>query len=273
MKVLSCAATRRRLHAFHDEELPVSDQIAVGAHLEWCDTCAASLAELRLVRVALREVAAGRRGLSNDEETSLQAGVVNRLNAERTVSWTAQAREMFDDMHLVYAGIGAATAAVVCVTIMLGMMRFATNEQPASVVAMVRALGSSNRDLAQLDARVRLNALDEAFSPLSSRGISGDSMFMLAAIVTREGTISNLELLNPSSGPAAPGTDEAKAAENLLGAVSRARFEPMRVDGLPIAVKMVWLVAHTTVRASLPLIPKKRTAFLNAAPPAKLVFA
>ena len=35
MKTLTCPAVKRLLHAFHDEELPISDQIAVGAHLEW----------------------------------------------------------------------------------------------------------------------------------------------------------------------------------------------------------------------------------------------
>ena len=37
----TCPSTRRRLYAFPDEELPVSDQIAVRSHLEWCDACAA----------------------------------------------------------------------------------------------------------------------------------------------------------------------------------------------------------------------------------------
>ena len=37
MKALTCAATRRRLDAFHDGELPIADQIAVSAHLDWCD--------------------------------------------------------------------------------------------------------------------------------------------------------------------------------------------------------------------------------------------
>ena len=36
----------------------------------------------------------------------------------------------------------------------------------------------------------------------------------------------------------------------MLGAMSQARFEPARVAGLPVAVNMVWLVAHTTVRGT-----------------------
>ena len=48
-----------------------------------------------------------------------------------------------------------------------------------------------------------------------------------------------------------------KAVENLMGAMSRARFEPARVDGLPVAMNMVWVVEHTTVRATP--AEKKRT--------------
>ena len=34
--------------------------------------------------------------------------------------------------------------------------------------------------------------------------------------------------------------------------MSRARFEPATRKGLPVAVNMVWLVAHTTVRGKHP---------------------
>jgi hypothetical protein len=58
----------------------------------------------------------------------------------------------------------------------------------------------------------------------------------------------------------------------MLGAMAQARFEPARVAGLPIAVNMVWLVTHTTVRGTtlptLPALPaaKKRRVELNIAP-------
>jgi hypothetical protein len=201
----------------------------------------------------------GRAALSRDEEISLQTTVVNRLKAEQATSWTAQAREMFEDMHLVYAGAGALIAAVLCVAIMIGLMRFVPSP-------------GSNLNPVKVSDHVRMpRALDELFAAPPS---SGDSAFMLAAVVTREGTVANLELLSPITGQAAaPGTDEAKAMEDLLGAVSRARFEPASVGGLPVAVNMVWLVAHTTVRASQPALDghvtrtaKKRTASLVAPP-------
>jgi hypothetical protein len=258
MKTLTCPAARRLLHAFHDEELPISDQIAVGAHLEWCDRCAADFAALGCMRRALRALTPGRAALSWEDEASLQRSVVSRVKAERATSWAAQAREMFDDMQLVYAGAGATMAAVLSVVFMISVMRFVPSP-------------GSNQNPVQVDEHVLMpRALTEPFATPPSGG--GDTAFMLAAVVTREGTIENLELLRPISGPtAAPGTDEARVVEDLLGAVSRARFEPARVAGLPVAVNMVWLVAHTTVRASrpalrLPVTPaaKKRSAFFRA---------
>jgi hypothetical protein len=53
------------------------------------------------------------------------------------------------------------------------------------------------------------------------------------------------------SGPR--GKAEAQSIEKLMDAMSRARFEPAQVAGLPVAVNMVWLVARTTVRGKHPI--------------------
>lgn len=269
MKVLACPAARRRLHAFHDEELSISDQIAVSAHLDWCDECAAAFAELRRLRAAIRSSMSGRLVLSNDEDASLREAIVNRAGAEHAMSFSAWIEEAFEDRHLVYAGLGGVMAAMVCVVVTLGLMRFATMERPDSLAAIVQRLGSpgSNQNPLSVNVAERMpRALDGAFS--TSPGVEdGDGVFAFAAVVTREGRIENLKLLNPGRS-AAPGTDEARAVEDLLGAVSRARFEPASMAGLPVAVKMVWIVAHATVRATkepldvLPALPtaKKRTA-------------
>ena len=46
-----------------------------------------------------------------------------------------------------------------------------------------------------------------------------------------------------------------------MGEVSRTKFEPARVDGLPVAMNMVWLVPHTTVHTGKrALAAKKRMA-------------
>jgi len=278
MKPLTCAAARRRLQAFHDGELTVPEQIAVSAHLEWCEICAAALADVRAVGSVLRAAAPGAAALTHEEAASFHRSVVSRANAEFEASYFARVRDMFEDMHLVYAALGAAGATAVCILIMLGMMRFATSGRPDSLAAIVNVLASpgSNENPVAVDARVLMpRDLDGALSTISTMSVPAstmsqeqDAVFTLAAVVTREGRIVNLELLHAN--PAVSGNDDGKVVEGLLDAVSRAHFEPGRaVEGNPVAVNMVWLVAHTTVRASkaqtkldLPVLPtvKKRAA-------------
>jgi hypothetical protein len=261
MKVLTCAAARRRLDAYHDEELSVSEQIAVGAHLEWCDQCAEALADLRQLRDVLRNAVRGRIALSNlsaEDDLTLQATVINRIKAEERLSFGVWVQDAFADMHFVYAGLSAMAAALACVAVTLGMMRVATNELPDSTAALVRVLGTPGSNLNPISASPRLRmprALDE---PLWVRPIDFDSHFTLSAVVTREGRIGSLEVLNSTGGRWIPSDDaEARAVEDLIGTVSRARFEPASMvfepasmAGLPVAVNMVWIVAHTTVRAT-----------------------
>jgi hypothetical protein len=247
MRVLTCAATRRRLHAYHDEELSVPDQIAVSAHLEWCDPCAASFAELRAIRGALRAAAPGR-SVDSSETPDLYSSVVSRLRAENTQSFGVQLREMFSDMHFVYAGVGAAAATAVCVIIMLSMMRFANNERPGS-----------NHNPVVVDAGMLMPRPLEStffapdvmpfFSP-ETTAPADDAVYTLSGVVTLEGRFINPELHQAGESPVVAGSSEAKAVEHLMDSVSNTRFEPARVAGLPVAVNIVWMVAHTTVRAS-----------------------
>jgi len=258
MKVLTCAATRRRLDAYHDEELSFSDQIAVSSHLEWCDDCAEALDDLRRLRDALRQALPGRVALSVEQDLNLQATVVNRIKAEERLSFSAWLQEAFADMHLVYAGLSAVAAAIACLAVTLGMMRFATNERPDSTAAMVRMFATPGSNLYPVSAspRVRMpRALDE---PIWATPADIDAHYTLSAIVTREGRVGSLEILNSTGGRWIPSDGaEAKAVEELIGTVSRARFEPASIliepssmTGLPVAVNVVWIVAQTTVRAT-----------------------
>jgi hypothetical protein len=256
VKVFTCPETLHSLEAFHDRELAVADEIAVSAHLEWCAECGEALNALRTVRAVLRAAAPGRRPLAGEEYGGFTAAVVGRLKAEQDQSLIMRVRAMFDDMHLVYAGLGAAAATMICVISMLGMMRFATNERPDSLAAILTILANpgSNANPVAIDARVQMpRALDGPLvDPASAQE---DAVFALAAVVTREGTLANgtiadLQTLR-HSGP--EGVAQAKAIEALMDAMSRARFEPAQMAGLPVAVNMVWLVAHTTVRAKHPI--------------------
>jgi hypothetical protein len=75
---------------------------------------------------------------------------------------------------------------------------------------------------------------------------TGDAEFAVAAVVTREGRVQNLELV----------AEQARALHvkpevvlAMLDAAAQARFEPAKkAGGAPIAVSMVWLLSSTTVK-------------------------
>ena len=271
MKVLSCTAARRRLEAYHDDELAVGQRIEVDAHLEWCDDCANALEDLQMVHSVVRGLAPGRVPLTTEERVGFQASVVNRAGAEQTMALPVRVRAMFEDMHFVYAGLGAVGATVSCITIMLSMMNFAAltspgfNQNPVVVDA---------RMLMPLPSRVLEQGVEVAATATDGAN-EDDAAFTLSGVVTREGRLMNLEYHTEDGQKPAAGSIQARAVQSMLGAMSQTRFEPARVAGLPIAVNMFWLVTHTTVRgAKIPItdlpvvqIPKKRRVDdLNVAP-------
>lgn len=268
MKVLTCATARRRLQAYHDGELSVSEQIDVDAHLEWCDHCVASIEEMQAVRSVLRTALPGRAVMTFTDDTSLQAALISRIRAENTASWSAHIREMFDDMHMVYAGLGAGMATVACVMVMLSMMRFATSEHSPG----------SNQNPVVVDARMLMpRPLEQVLmtaSPKDGDEAGDEAVFTLSAVVTREGRIVNLELHGENGETLGADSIEARALQSLLGMVSRARFEPAKVARLPVAVNMVWMVANTTVRAAkaplaleIPAVPSVKKRRVDVVPP------
>lgn len=263
MKELRCAVARRRLQSYHDEELTVGEQIAMDAHLERCAGCRDALANLEALRAVLRAGAPGRVALTSftsEESVGFHASVVNRIGAENRLSFSTRVREMFDDMHFVYAGMGAVASTVACVLIMLSMMRFAALSSPGY-----------NQNPVAVDVRMLMPRLDQhsytqrsyTAGATESKSDEDEAAFTVSGVITREGRVLNLELHDDRGKGAPAGSSEARAMRDMLGAMSQARFEPAKVAGLPIAVNMVWLVAHTTVR------PAKLPIELPAAPVAR----
>jgi hypothetical protein len=248
MKPLTCASTRRRLQAFHDRELSIADEIAVGGHIEWCDRCAAALTDLRELRSAVQHLAPGRSAVADLDAVVFTESVVSRLKAEEDASFLSRVREMFDDMHLVYAGLGAAAATAVCIVIMLGMMRFATTDRPDSLAAVMTVLatplecesGNDITDASGCRARwaerfARANEWDEQ-----------EAVFALEAMLTRQGRLADLDVLRATRHHRTT-AEELEVIEELLDVVSRSRLDPSLSVRLPTAI---WLLEQTTVRAS-----------------------
>ena len=80
---------------------------------------------------------------------------------------------------------------------------------------------------------------------------------MLTAVVTREGELRDLAVLEPGLRGL---TAENPAVLKLLDTVSQTRFQPARAGGAPVAVNVVWLLAHTTV------VGKEGTEVVRLAP-------
>jgi len=272
MRPVTCAAAQRRLQNFHDGELPIAEQIAVASHLDSCLVCADMLDDVQFVSLALKAGIKGRDLLSQQEVPAFVAAVVNRRSAEDGAAMLSRAREMFDDMHLVYAGLGAAAATVACVVIVLGMMRFAQaghqNASPAASLAALMTLVATPETSANTIAiDPASHARGTARFHAANETAAEDAVFELASVVTREGRLVNLDRLRKGHKATRA---EAKAIEELLEAVTRATIDTgWSENGAPGAAQgMIWFVTRMTVRANkavdvdlpIPPVKTKRTA-------------
>jgi hypothetical protein len=248
MTVLTCSAVRQYLAAFHDDEVPVQQRIAIQAHLHDCLSCLQELRWLEDVRDALRLAAAPGPA---DEWTGLQPGVISRMRAEAHESWTARVARLFDDMHLVWIGLASTAATFVCGAIVLGMLHFASPERDDSLAAIIAVMAApSGSDLnpmsLSLDDRIQAPSVPEdgfVKATLERSGSGREMMLAFSAVISREGRIYGLELLGNNH-------DERQLAP-LLDAISRGRLEPARYGADPIAVNLVWFVEHMTVKGKL----------------------
>jgi len=243
MTLMTCAAVQRRLQAFHDRELQVADLIAIEGHLHDCPPCARDLTELQSVGNALRLAAAP---APPDDWTGVRSGVISRMRAEAHESWTARVRRAFDDLHLIWIGLASTAATCLCAGAVLSMLHFASPERQdslAAVIAVMAAPSGSDLNPARLDGRIQAPSVPEngiVYATLERSVMDGDLVVPLSAIVTREGRVSGLERLNKSQ--------DGREVTTIVEALSRGRLEPAQFGGSPVAVNLVWLVAHTTVK-------------------------
>jgi hypothetical protein len=188
--------------------------------------------------------------------SAVQAGVLARLRAERDQSFLAQCKDMFVDMRFFWPALGASVAVVTCLFAATGVFEAATVEDhPNSMAVMIDMLANPGSDLnpVSLDGRLSAPRALDADAVMGSMA-EEDAVYAFSAVVTREGRVSNYELLLSERASVrrrdkAAETDGNAAA--LLAAVKQSRFEPAQTRaGGTVAVNMVWLLARTTVRGS-----------------------
>lgn len=249
MTLLTCPAVRRRLPLFHDDELPIADTIAVESHVKKCAACALELNGLRQLRDGLRLAAAP---APADDWTGLQPGVISRMKAEAHESWKACASRLFDDLHLVWIGLAATAATFLCGAIALGMLHFASPERDDSLAAVINVIsapyGTELNPIRVFSASFisvpSIPAKGPMADTLEGTVSERDVVLALSAMVTREGRVAGLSVLTNDR--------DREDVLQLLDAISRNRLEPARFGQSPVAVNLVWLLAHTTVRGKMP---------------------
>jgi len=254
MHARQCADVREQLEAFHDGELSIDEQVAVQGHLGECVACALLAAELDELSRSLRDVASAQHAPA--EVIGVSRNVIERLRVEAQFSVGARLSALFQDMHLVWAGLGATLAMFICIIGSASVLHAASQERPDSLAALIAVLANpgSNANPVSLDAEMMV---PRARSEMGV-GLSGeDAAFALAAVVTREGRIQNLEVLAAEYASTLKVKPEVVVA--MLNEASRAQFEPAQARapvcrfntqacGVAVAVNLVWLVTSTTVK-------------------------
>ena len=165
MDLLGCSEIRPLLAASYDGELPVEGQIAVETHAAWCASCAGETRRLEAVsrgsvRPAVRALRATAvsSGTLATELTGLSATVVSRMSAERGQSVGARFGRLFEDMHVVWAMLVAATATAFCAVLIAAAMHGTAPGRSDSLAAIMTATASpgSNANPLRLNPRIQV---------------------------------------------------------------------------------------------------------------------
>ncbi len=252
--IRKCSAVRRRLAEYQDGELTIQQRVAVQDHLRECAACAAEADGLRTVGVVLRSAAARRAAVDATDLEGLAAGVVSRFRAEQEESIPRTVQRMFEDLHLVWAALGATAATFACLAITIGIFYLSRAEHPGSLANVLNAVATTGTDAnpMMVDDSSMLPRQD---LPRHDRDavpeLTSDEEIMLATTINSKGRVESMQLMNPDGPAGQRAAGDRKMVGQILDSVAQVRFEPARVGGEPVAVKMFWYLTHTTVRGKV----------------------
>ena len=243
-----CTDVRERLEEFYDGELGVDERIAIQNHLGECVACSLAAEELDALGGSLRELAAQTADRTSDEPLRISARVLERVRIEEQFSLRSQVVALFQDMHLVWAGLGASVATLICVIGSASVLHAANQQQPGSFANVISILASpgSNENPMRLNYEMLVAPKDDArplgvmASPIEMT--EEEAEYALSAVVSREGRVQGVEVINPRA------TATHRSVNAMLNEAYRVQFAPALERGDAVAVSMVWLVTSTTVK-------------------------
>jgi hypothetical protein len=250
MRSRDCRLIRRQLSAFHDGELPVGEQVAVEVHLRGCSACAAEAREMDALGTCVRSGAVSN-GVEPEFWEGLPSIVVSRMKAEDAESFSGRTGRLFEDLHLVWAALGATGATVACLAIIFTICYYA-----------VTSPVGSNQNPVVPNAFMTLPSMNSDIFPVATSTNDEESVLPFSVVVSKEGKIDKIALLTPNGDKRRANKTDGQAVTELLDAFSKARLAPARYAGspAPVAVDIVWLYASLTVKAKMPevqLTPRK----------------
>lgn len=270
MHVVPCERVREDLAAYHDGELSIEAQVGIHSHLLDCVACRLEAAALVELSGALRDMAGAVPGRAITDSSAITTAVLDRIRVEDQLSLATRAREWFQDMHFVWAGLGASLALAFCIVASAGVLQAASRERPDSLAGIISTIASGATDpvrlVATADTTDRLLDTTEAWPAGESTDL------MLSAFVTRDGRIQNVAVLEEEARTLRVKPEVVLA---MVDAASRARFSPAHASGFPGGFNVVWLVTSTTVRGlpdyDLYLLspPRLSTPLFGPTPPRK----
>jgi hypothetical protein len=237
MHVLPCVQVREDLAAYHDGELEIEAQVLIHGHLKECVACRLEAAALADLGAALRTMAGSVPGRAPSETGLITEAVLGRITLERRLSLGARLRESFDDMHLVWAGLGATFAMLFCVFASAGVLHAASQERPDSLAGIISTIASGSTPPVRLANAYENQPLLDTTEALP---LGFETELMLSAFVTRDGRIQNVALLEEQ---ARTMNVKPEVIVAMIDAASRARFSPKEAGA-----NVVWLVTSTTVK-------------------------
>jgi hypothetical protein len=247
-----CADVREHLEAFYDGELSIEQRVAIQNHLGECVACSVAAEELTALGASIREFAAQVADRTSDEPMRMTTRVIERLGVEEQFSVKSQVMALFQDMHLVWAGLGATVATMICVIGSASVLHAANQQRPGSFANVISILANpgSNENPMRLNYEMLVPPKDDTrplgvmASPIAMT--EEEAEYALAAVVSREGRVQGVEVINPR------GNSTHRSVNAVLNDAYRVQFAPAQArGGDAVAVSMVWLVANTTVKGRI----------------------
>ncbi len=230
---MSCRNVRRRLSAYLDGDLPVGETREVAAHLEACPECGR---HWRSLRAALDLVASAPR-LAPPEPIAAQVG--DRLEVEsRGPGLALLFRPFWAARPLIFPSL--VPAALVLLSVVAAAVALDQNARPltSAVAEPLPPYGTEANPLFP-STGVTVPRIRSRVTPADLVLESGEGTFFIETVVARDGSVSNVTLLD----------GDQEAARPFVDALGRERFEPARLEGRPVAVSVYRLISRMEVRA------------------------